>query len=670
MSIQGTRAIVNMITVTNAEIRNSSIQIKNIFLEFGRQGLYTIEGPNGCGKTTLLEKLIFGDISETDNPAEEELLHGNRFRLFSYCPQKIMPVRISVRDYIKKGNPSISDEMIKQVLRRLGLEETELQMRFDRLSGGEQMKAAVACCLLKPSNYLFFDEPSNYLDDQSTETIRQVLLEEAQSRCVILVTHDSRLKFSNETTRYLFDGEGIRAVKDEKTLSHEAEKSLVIKEKNHSEDGVGVGPGNGWWFRLFARNYALLTLLLFAVVFTVLLLWKTEANLEASVGEVTFRPGFIYSFYSSEEDEWIKKYDKLERISVEAERSVSAADIPQIAEQTGVLNMWMECASWWNRFWLMEEVEHGGETEKAESEFAYRPQQELFVLAIPDEVAGNVANMCYSQLTLRAGRQPKDNAGEIAVSVNMLKNCMGYTEETMEEVIGREIEVQLPGEFDVRRMRVVGITGCTAEMISYEEGMQYGFYLFRKDDYNEYVISEKERLKTSILQYTENEAKKEIVRHIFMQVSPDKEKKIVDYLHAHYPGHSHYSRSVEIVMREKKIVECGIQESVYNAFVAVLMGGILLGLCRGVFGYNVGVLWDAGNYYIDKRRMLHGYERVLKTTVTAIFCLIEIIAATVSRYVLWTSVTVLLAWGGCITAVWVSFLLGRRKAGKQYGIEL
>lgn len=79
----------------------------------------------------------------------------------------------------------------KAVLTQLGL--TRLQQRMGELSGGQRKRVALAGVLVRPSDLLILDEPTNHMDNATVAWLEQQLL--ARKGALLMVTHD----------RYFFD---------------------------------------------------------------------------------------------------------------------------------------------------------------------------------------------------------------------------------------------------------------------------------------------------------------------------------------------------------------------------------------------------------------------------------------------------------------------------------
>lgn len=155
-------------------------EIKEIILKAYQQkkGIYKISGENGSGKTTLFEKMVFGN----DLPflsKEYKKISSN----ISYVSQEIFSYSCTVKDYIKKYNDKIKVDNIIKLMHGFGLANIHLNRNFETLSGGEKIKVSIISNLLKESNYLFLDEPTNNLDNKT----------------IFIISHDPRLVFDNYT---------------------------------------------------------------------------------------------------------------------------------------------------------------------------------------------------------------------------------------------------------------------------------------------------------------------------------------------------------------------------------------------------------------------------------------------------------------------------------------
>ena len=143
-----------------------------------------VKGPNGSGKTTFV-KLI---LKELEPVAGETILGAQRI---AYLDQNVAKLR--EEDTLLENAKRISgleDEAARKWLARFLFKDAEVFKKVEVLSGGERMRAALACILAgdKPPQLLVLDEPTNNLDLSSIERIESALMN--YRGALIVISHD------------------------------------------------------------------------------------------------------------------------------------------------------------------------------------------------------------------------------------------------------------------------------------------------------------------------------------------------------------------------------------------------------------------------------------------------------------------------------------------------
>lgn len=164
-----------------------------IDIQIEERKITAILGESGCGKSTLLN-IIAGKIKDYSG---EIIFEREHKKGISYVFQEdtLIPWKTVYNnlEFVLKGKVEKSqiDERIKKYLKIVNLEGSEKEFP-NMLSGGMKRRVGIARAFAFPSNYMFMDEPFEFLDVKIKEEIVEDLikLQESEKKTIILITHD------------------------------------------------------------------------------------------------------------------------------------------------------------------------------------------------------------------------------------------------------------------------------------------------------------------------------------------------------------------------------------------------------------------------------------------------------------------------------------------------
>lgn len=187
--------------------RNQVMNFPDFNLQKGEHWL--LLGQSGSGKTTLLH-LLGGLLSPTSGSIQigntelgqlrASALDQFRGKNIGIVFQKSHFVRaltigenLALAQQLAGLKPN--RERIVELLERLNIGD-KLRLKPDRLSIGEQQRAAIARALINQAPIILADEPTSALDDHNTTEVINLLEEQAKAlgSTLLVVTHDKRLK--------------------------------------------------------------------------------------------------------------------------------------------------------------------------------------------------------------------------------------------------------------------------------------------------------------------------------------------------------------------------------------------------------------------------------------------------------------------------------------------
>lgn len=205
--------------------KNGPVVLKVPFLELQAGQTIVVLGKSGYGKSTFLEtlalmnntfskgKLVFSppsmngqdpmDLTRVWFDSEKEHISGIRNRHFSFIFQQtnLMPnFTVYENIYVTRLLQGFSEKdclkETRELLKRIGLSESDALRKVTELSGGQRQRVAFARAIISSYDVLFGDEPTGNLDEYNSRELMQLLAEQIREqkegfpKTALIVSHN------------------------------------------------------------------------------------------------------------------------------------------------------------------------------------------------------------------------------------------------------------------------------------------------------------------------------------------------------------------------------------------------------------------------------------------------------------------------------------------------
>ena len=221
----------NIMITANGE-NDGPLILKDFTYSFSPNDRIGIIGPNGCGKTSLLNLIATGN-----RPVSGAIKIGETIKV-GYLDQHTQELNDG-KGLDRKAIDFVEEAASRIILGKKQLSSKELMEKFlfhpsqqhsplRKLSGGEKRRLKLCRMLIKAPNVLLLDEPTNDLDIQTLSALEDFL--EGFQGCVITVSHDRY--FLDRTVNRIFNFEDKLLKQFEGNYSDFlSKKRMQVKEK-------------------------------------------------------------------------------------------------------------------------------------------------------------------------------------------------------------------------------------------------------------------------------------------------------------------------------------------------------------------------------------------------------------------------------------------------------
>lgn len=215
--------------------------LKGVDLSFRENEFVSILGPSGCGKTTFLnivgglDRYSSGDLLIKGKSTKEykdkqwdayrNQSIGFVFQSYNLIPHLTVLQNVELSMKLSGISNKEAKARAEEALIKVGLHD-QFNKKPNQMSGGQMQRVAIARALVNDPEIILADEPTGALDSKTSLVVMELLKEIAQTKLVIMVTHNAELAHTYSSRVIEFkDGEVVSDSKPMETQEVQVNES-------------------------------------------------------------------------------------------------------------------------------------------------------------------------------------------------------------------------------------------------------------------------------------------------------------------------------------------------------------------------------------------------------------------------------------------------------------
>ena len=180
--------------------------VSDFSIEIQRGDRIGLVGPNGCGKTTLVQLLL-----KELKPTQGQIHHGTNFQVARFDQlHSTLDEKLTLQENVCGDGDTVfvggGARNVMGYLMDFLFTREQIRGSIKHLSGGERNRVQLAKLLARPCNVLVLDEPTNDLDLETLEILEELLADFQGT--LLLVSHDRSFLDNVVTSTLVFEGAG------------------------------------------------------------------------------------------------------------------------------------------------------------------------------------------------------------------------------------------------------------------------------------------------------------------------------------------------------------------------------------------------------------------------------------------------------------------------------